>query len=96
MFASGGQDGTVRVWDTRSTKPLFTLHSHAEKGEGEYEPLSGKATKESAADTRPSLAPEGVKVLGLAWNASGGGLWSGGSDAEIHLHSLPGGNIAEL
>ena len=91
MFASGSQDGTVQVWDTRSTKPLFTLHSHAEKEEGEYEPVSGKATKESAADQRPALAPEGVKILGLAWGAAGEALWSGGSDAEIHQHLLPGG-----
>ncbi len=95
LFASGSQDGTVRVWDTRSSKPLFTLHSHAEKEEGEYEPVSGKETKESAADIRPALAPEGVKILGLAWGAGGETLWSGGSDAEIHKHVLPGGSSAE-
>jgi len=95
MFASGSQDGTVRVWDTRSTKPLFTLHSHAEKEEGEYEPASAKATKESQADTRPALTPEGVKILGLAWGPAGEALWSGGSDAEIHKHLLPGGGSAE-
>ncbi len=31
QFASASLDNTVRVWDTRSPLPLFTLRSHADK-----------------------------------------------------------------
>lgn len=88
LFASAGHDGSVRVWDLRADKPIFALKSHAELQQGEYQPTASAVTPEAAADTRPPADAAPSKVLSLAWAPDGSGLWSGGSDAHLHLHAF--------
>ncbi|KAG9558063.1 hypothetical protein KCU77_g16803, partial [Aureobasidium melanogenum] len=80
VFASGGHDGSVRVWDVRNAKAgnggiaeggmtgesIFVLERD---GQGEKKPVGG----------------EGIKVFGVQWDETWG-IVSCGEDKKVQIN----------
>jgi WD40 repeat protein len=103
LLASGGLDGTVRLWALADLRPgeqsmLGTQEVPFAK------PECGEPSTERAADSghSPAASPSGGQLLatlqahtgsvyGVAFNADGRLLVSGSEDATVRLWEVPGG-----
>lgn len=77
LFASGSHDGTIKIWDIRSSKQaLFSLNSDNNKSQNKNGNGDGGLGMNEG---------EGEKVLTLDWTRDGQTIVSGGEDKKLNV-----------
>jgi ribosome biogenesis protein YTM1 len=82
-LVSASHDGTCKVWDLRSVRPARRDEGAGASG-SVSEPVYSIA-RESLGGRKPPVGGEGVKVLGVAWDATWG-IVSGGEDKKVQIN----------
>ncbi|KAI9671575.1 MAG: ribosome biogenesis protein ytm1 [Caeruleum heppii] len=85
-LASGGHDGTVRVWDVRtaSSSSVTSGAEGANKSGGPVWTIEREGS-EAGAKTKRIVGGEGVKVFGVCWD-EGVGIVSAGEDRRVQIN----------
>jgi len=103
VLASGNQDGTVRLWEPRTGRPLATLEGHSSavwgvalSGDGQLVAsggLDGTVQLWEVPSGRPLATLEGhtSAVWGVALSGDGRLVASGGQDGTVRLWEAPSG-----
>lgn len=100
QLASSSYDNTVKIWDMRSTLPLFTMQAHTDKAltldwmdESEHTATRRMATQAQQQQQQRhqnaclTCSHFSVSSLCLSFSSSGR-LWSGGADNKLQTHTV--------